>query len=836
MAKIPTGYRRIQSSERRPAPGARLVGPADPHEMLTVTVSVRRRPDAPPLTDAAELAATPSGERRFLSREEFAEHYGASPADLDRVADFGRSHGLSVLETSVPKRTVLLSGTVEQMGRAFAVDLGRYESKDETYRGREGHVHIPDDLADIVEGVFGLDNRQMARPLFRVAPEAARAAAMGRAEELAEGAPMQATVPLTPPQVAALYNFPTTPNAAGQTIGLFEFGGGYKLADIQAFFNWLKLPMPAITSIGVDGATNSPGNPADVEVDLDIDVAGAAAPGAKIAVYFAPWTEQGWLDIVATAVHDAKNSPSVLSISWGWPEHKTYGFTWTDGAMQAVSARFYEATLLGVSVLAASGDHGSTCGMGDGKQHVLYPASDPYVTACGGTTISNVSGATFTETTWPDTGGGISDCFPLPVWQKYAHIPVSANDGHVGRGIPDIAGNADPSSGYQLYINGKPYGPVGGTSATAPLYAALVALLNANLHEPLGYLNPNLYAFAGPYVFRDIADNASNGAYKAVAGWDACTGFGSLHGVALLTALRGVGLPPALASFNGELYMVWKGMERDDRVFYSFFNGKNWAPQKQVRGIGSSTGAALAVFNKELFMAWKGVLGDERIFWTTFDGTTWAPQQVIPGMGSSTGPRLAVFNNKLYMVWKGVMGDQRIFWTTFNGLSWAPQAFVPNVATSVGPALAVFNNALYMVWKGWYGDQGLYWSKFTGAGWTPQKTISGVGSSEGPSLAVFQNALYAVWKGIFGDQSLWYSHFDGTTWAAQKQIPGVGSSVGPGAGEFNAALYAAWKGMLGDQRIWFSHFNGATWAAQQVGPGSTSPDLVVPEMAEAVMA
>jgi len=773
------------------------------------------------------LAGTPAGERAYLTRQQFAEHYGASPGDLDRVATFAREHGLTVVESSIPKRTVKLSGTVEQMNRAFGVDLGRYESPNGAYRGRVGKIHVPHDMVDIVEGVFGLDNRQMARPLFKVGtPPAPRAGIHP------EAGPTQATVPLTPPQVAALYSFPTNPNAAGQTVGLFEFGGGYKLADIQTFFNSVSLPTPSLTSVGMDGATNSPGSQEDVEVVLDIDVAGSAAPGAKIVVYFAPWTEQGWLDIVSTAVHDAVNHPSVISISWGWPEFKTYGFSWTQAAMEAVSQRFQEAAALGVTVLAASGDYGSTCGMGDGKAHVLYPASDPYVTACGGTVVSNVSGTTWTENTWADTGGGISDVFALPSWQQWSSLPASVNDGQHRRGIPDIAGEASPASGYYLYVNGSHYGPVGGTSATAPLYGALAALLNTSLGEPVGYLNPNLYALAGAYVYRDIADNISNGQYKAVAGWDACTGLGSVNGMALLNSLRGAGLPPALLVFNSKLYMVWKGMERDDRVFFSSFDGTSWVAQQQVPGIGSSTGVAAALFGNKLFAAWKGVLGDERIFYTSFNGASWAPQTQVPGVATSTGPRVAVFNNKVYMAWKGAMGDQRIFWTTFNGTNWAPQQAVPNVATSVGPALAVFNNALHMVWKGWHGDQGIYWSKLVGSTWAPQKQIAGVGSSEGPSLAVFQNKLYAVWKGMLGDQSLWYSSFDGTAWAGQKQIAGVASSVGPSLAVFNAALYAVWKGALSDQRIWYSHFNGMAWAAQQVIPFVwTSPDYVVTETA-----
>ena len=520
----PKGYQRIEGSQRSPAYGARRVGDADSKETLSVTICVRRRQDAKPLPDPLAAASGPLGEQKFLSREAFAEQFGAAPADLKLVEEFGRGHGLAVVESSAAKRMVVLSGTVAQMSRAFGVTLGRYKSPTETYRGREGHVHVPKKLGNIIEGVFGLDNRRMAR---RAAIRAG-------------------TSLLTPPQVAKLYNFPNTNNGSGQTIGILEFGGGYKKADIDAFFAGLGLATPALTDVGVLGATNSPGSDADGEVVLDIDVSGGVAPGAHLAVYFAPWTEQGWVNAIADAVHDTTNKPSVLSLSWGYPEGKGVdGVTWTQAAINAVNAKLGEATQLGVTVFAATGDWGSSSGFSGGKALVWYPCTDPNVTACGGTTIRNVSGTSFTETTWPDTGGGISDVFPLPVWQQGIGIPGSANDGHTGRGIPDVAGNADPASGYLLTLNGGHIG-VGGTSAVSPLYAGLMALINASLPNPAGWLNPRLYSYGknpSLHVFRDIADSVSNASYGAPGytagpGWDACTGWGSINGNALLTALN----------------------------------------------------------------------------------------------------------------------------------------------------------------------------------------------------------------------------------------------------------------------------------------------------------
>jgi hypothetical protein len=535
-----------------------------------------------------------------------------------------------------------------------------------------------------------------------------------------------------------------------------------------------------VTAVGVDGVTNSPGIDfnSDVEVALDIDVAGSSAPGASIAVYFAPWSEQGWVDVVTTAVHDNVNKPSVISISWGWPEKETIdGLTWSQQAIDAVSTTFQEGALLGVTILAASGDHGSDCGINDHKAHVLYPASDPFVTACGGTSISNVNGSSFTETTWNDndglwmTGGGISDIFPVPSWQGWVNLPGSANDGHKGRGIPDIAGNADGASGYDLIVNGAHTGAVGGTSATAPLYAGLVALLNSGLGEPVGYLNPTIYAFPAAFVYRDISDNVSNArggapGYKAGAGWDACTGLGVANGGAVLEALDEIGLPPALITFNNKLYMVWKGIQRDDRVFYSSFDGNAWAPQQQVPGIGSSTGVGLAVYDNSLYMAWKGIQGDERVFYLHFDGKSWAPQQVVKGIGSSNGPQLAVSGNKLYMAWKGVMGDQRIFFNTFNGSTWSAQVLVPNVGTTGGPSLANYNNTLYIAYSGSSAfPRPLKWAKLSGSNFVQQAPdISSLVTGEGASLAVFKNLLYQTNRGsvFLNFQACYYSSYNGT--------------------------------------------------------------------------
>jgi len=477
----------------------------------------------------------------IFSREQFENNFGASQEDLEKVAEYARSRGLQVSEMDAARRWVIARGTAAQMQAAFGVQLNVYARGDEQWRGRKGQVHVPAELEGVIIGVFGLDNRKVG------GRNVSAPAAIGN---------------LSPADVARLYNFPAGVTGAGQTIGILEMGGGYRQSDVADYFRSLGMAAPTLVDVSIDGATNSPGDDgADAEVLLDICVAGAVAPGAQIAVYFAPQSLQGWVDAITKAIHPGAGdpTPSVLSISWYVTNGDDADTLRAEGIPTAeideISAAFQDAMLLGKqgpAIFVASGDTGSDSKRGDGKAHVQYPASDPWVTCCGGTAISNVSGNSFDETTWNDvwqgepgaTGGGVSYYFDPPAWQSGARVPVSANgDGRRGRGIPDIAGNASPNSGYLMSLNGTQF-PGAGTSAVAPLYAGLGALLNAALGGRTGFLNERLYALgAASRVFRDVNDggtNALNGApgYSSGAGWDACTGWGSINGTALLQALR----------------------------------------------------------------------------------------------------------------------------------------------------------------------------------------------------------------------------------------------------------------------------------------------------------
>jgi kumamolisin len=526
----------LPGSATTPVPGSQVVGPVHPDEQIEVTVRVRPRAPLPAAIKAMTMHAGPPAGRDYLTREQLAADYGADSQDIAKVEAFAAANNLRVAHVSAARRSIWLSGTAAVMSAAFGVTLQEYSLPGGgTYRGLDGEIFIPADLTGIIVGVFGLDNRPQARPCFRL-----RQGPIDPPAHLPPAA--QPAQQFTPDQVARLYDFPTGVDGTGQCIGIIELGGGYNTSDLKTYFDGLGLKVPSISSVSVDGGKNTPSgdpNSADGEVTLDIQVAGAVAPGAKIVVYFCPNTSQGFLDGVTQAVHDTVNKPSVISISWGGPESG-----WTAQAMEQFDQAFQDAAAVGVTVCIAAGDNGSDDGVGDGQAHVDFPASSPNALACGGTTLDVSGGRITSEVVWNDgssggaTGGGISDQFPLPSYQQGAGVPPSVNPGgRVGRGLPDVAANADPNTGYEVRIDGSS-AVVGGTSAVAPLWAGLVALLNQALGKPVGFLNPNLY---GPVQqagsFRDIT-SGNNGAYSAGTGWDACTGWGVADGAKVLAALQ----------------------------------------------------------------------------------------------------------------------------------------------------------------------------------------------------------------------------------------------------------------------------------------------------------
>ncbi len=512
----------LPGSRHPPLPGRRQAGRPDPGERIEVTVYLRHRSPHP-------LPAPDEAGHRHLSHAELEDIHGSHPDDIERVAAFAGDHGLTVVDSSEAKRTLRLAGSVEALERAFDVCLVHYHHEGGIHRGHDGHVQLPAELRDVVTSVLGLDDRPIARPHL----------AAGAAKMLASRPGT-----LTPPQVAAAYAFPPDLDGEGQTLGLVELGGGYHRDDLEGYFGGLGIAAPEVVSQGPNRpSTSADPSRYDAEVALDIDVAGALAPKARMVVYFAEKnTTQAFVDVVNDAVHDRDNAPSVISISWGSSETE-----WAPGAAQEMARVIQAAGLLGITVCVSSGDFGAPNGLAEGVA-VNFPASASYALACGGTRLTAPGGAYGGEAAWNNlkrgggaTGGGVSVLFERPGYQEDAGVPTVPEEGtrpgFAGRGVPDVAGDADSLTGYLILIYGQ-WLTSGGTSAVAPLWAALVARWNQRLGRRLGFLNPKLYDLLGTDAFHPITEG-DNGFYDAGTGWNACTGLGTPDGTRLVERLEG---------------------------------------------------------------------------------------------------------------------------------------------------------------------------------------------------------------------------------------------------------------------------------------------------------
>lgn len=500
-----TNYARFAPSHR-PVPAGTRLRPVDPAEQVHISIYLKPIEPAPAPT----------------SREAMAQQRaGAYAGSIQLVTEFAANAGMSVEGVEPVRRLIRLAGTAAQAEAAFRTSLSHYRHNERVFRCREGALELPEALHGVVEAVLGLDTRSQAQTRSIVANTAV-------------------TGSFLPNAVGRLYNFPAGVTGAGQCIGLIELGGGFVEADISASFRAMGLTPPTVVAVPVDGNANKPvpDDGANAEVALDIQVAGGVAPGARIAVYFAPNTDAGFADAISQAVHDTVNKPSVISISWGSAEPN-----WTAQAVTAMNSAMRDGATLNVSVFAASGDNLATDSVNDGSVHVDFPAASPYAIGCGGTQLGASGSTVSNEVVWNDgssgTGGGISTLFPAPAFQGGVKLPLNVTTAKPGRGVPDIAGNAAPKSGYEIVVNGKA-AVVGGTSAVPPLWAGLTALINQKAPQPVGFFLPKLYQQAG--AVREITSGNNRPAnsklgYPAGPGWNACTGLGVPNGEAVLAAL-----------------------------------------------------------------------------------------------------------------------------------------------------------------------------------------------------------------------------------------------------------------------------------------------------------
>ena len=510
-------------------PGAQVLGVADPNESIEVTIKVRRKKGLP----------EPVAGARPLTVQELGAQYGADPAEMERVKTVLGGYGLRVLKEDAVTCTMHVVGTAQALETAFRVRLFHFSHPKGNYRGRTGEISVPAELEGIIVGVYGLDNRKMVkrRPLRR------RVTSLGLATRAAESRTW-----FFPAELAGIYSFPDGAGQ-GQAVGLLEFGGGFFSDDLATFCQNANVAVPTVRTVSINNTPTNQRDGAEGEVMLDVEVIAGACPQSTVVVYFSSFDESGWVNAVDTAVHDQANPLSVISCSWGYAEDAPGA--WASGTLAAINDSLQAAALMGVTICVASGDDGSDDEVGDGKAHVDFPSSSPYVLAVGGTTLSQAAQGAITETAWKDgdglrkdnggsTGGGVSTVFDRPSWQ--AVTVTSVNPGSIdGRIVPDVSADASANTGYWTVVDGQG-GVSGGTSAAAPLWAALLLRINAVLGKAVGYLSPLLYQGLGQTGCRDIMsgnnETAAIGGYAAGPGYDAVSGWGVPIGSALLDGLK----------------------------------------------------------------------------------------------------------------------------------------------------------------------------------------------------------------------------------------------------------------------------------------------------------
>lgn len=546
----------------RPAPD---LPPTTEQERRTrVTVRLRR---ARPLPAVAMDDTRLPAERGHVSVQQLGETHGAATEDLSALEDFAREHGLTLEDVDRGAATAHVSGSIADLAKAFGTDLRLHHSPQGPVLAHRDPVTLPKAIADRVQGALGLDERaRLVGPHGPVPQDEATAS------RVPEDVPSPRTHSL--PDLARLYDFPEA-TGAGQCIGVIGQGGGFRDSDMKAYFESLGRPVPRFVVEGSRAATD---DFSTFEATQNLQIVGALCPDATIGFYNPAPTRsavQTYYNALAAAIHDREHCPSVVSCSYLLPEQPGEGHSLSKSDVELINDLLAEAASLGITICVAVGNAGGLAGnFYSTYLNANFPATSPWALACGGTSLYAQGDQREREVVWNGLrqtldahfhqqimrvamagGGGVSVFNALPDYQQGADVPapvtVAWRDGaitqvqqHPGRGIPDVAANADYDTGYAVYYGQPAVGM--GTSCATPLWASLIGLVNEGLTRAhgkptrAGFINPKLYEL----VLKDRAEvlrpvQGDNGVYATRADnpWSACAGLGVPIGTKLAEAL-----------------------------------------------------------------------------------------------------------------------------------------------------------------------------------------------------------------------------------------------------------------------------------------------------------
>ena len=508
---------------------------------VLISIYLRRDRHENGMTLQQYADAVMAGTQTVLDHDAFVYQFGSVEDEITLVTEWAINNGLTVIEAESSTATVKAQGTEELMNQLFGIVLETVTTDSRTYRTHSGDITIPSEINDVVLAVLGLDNSITMSSYAHL--DTSYVDENGFIDPTLISSP-------TPVDLAQAYQFPriagnNVVQGSGTCVAIVELGGGWTTQNLTSSFGRIGLPNPTVVDVSVDGGVN---NPSDInssgEVMLDIYCVGAAAPSAKIAMYFAPNSFQGFIDCITVATNDTVNRPSVISISWG-----TTDTNWGLTAISLFDSALQASIVKGITTFSATGDYGVRAISGAATYTVQYPATSPYQIGAGGTVVSINNDYTIAgETAWGTSGGsyagggGVSGIYGVPAWQtgftsKTYPTPSSAI-ALTGRAIPDVSAMA---TGYTFYYSiNNTLGTFLGTSAVAPLLSGMMARINCVSQSTtggrIGYVNAKWYSVLAT-AFRDTTVGDNHGGnpvgYVATAGWDACTGAGSPIGTAL---------------------------------------------------------------------------------------------------------------------------------------------------------------------------------------------------------------------------------------------------------------------------------------------------------------